>query len=218
MKYDHIISIGGNCDVAHHLRRHYNITVSMPLDWLILTFNGAISLFDDGFRDFICLDKLSLWRGTRHALQCSERGIVYQHDFSRDAGAMVVMDNIPDDFEVAKVRYRRRIERLRDRCKDGRSILFVRSWREILHTPANYPEHCIPGVPKYPFIAMLDAIERCFPHIRFQVLFVNYGDQEVDDPRALFANVRNMGDVVDWTGSMRGWDQILTDHQLISTS
>ncbi len=212
--YDHIISIGGNCDVAHHVRRRYDIKVSMPLDWLVLTFDGAISLFNDGFRDFMCLNKLSLWNGTRHAFQCSKRGIVYQHDFSRDAAAMVVVDNLREGYKVAKLRYKRRIERLFICCSDGKAILFIRSWREILHTPLNYPERCIPGVQKYRFPDLMDAIERCFPDIRFQVLFINYGEQEADDPRAVFANVKDVGDVIGWTGSTLGWNQVPADYQL----
>lgn len=215
MQYDHIISIGGNCDAAHHIRRHYGLTLSFPMDWLILSFEGAISLFDDKFQNFIVLNQLSLWNGTRHALQCAQRGIIYQHDFSRDHQALVRVENIVSDFNIAKIKYRRRIERLKAVCSARRSILFVRTWREILHASQDYPEHCIRGVPKYPFSQLLNSIEQCFPDIIFQVLFINYGDQELDDPRALFENVRNMGDVVDWAGSPTGWDNILNNHKMI---
>ena len=209
MAFDHVVSIGGNCDAAHHVRRHYDIRVSMPMDWLILPFAGAISLFDEGFSDLIHLDRLALWRGTRHAIQCSRRGLVFQHDFSRDAASLVVVDNIQAEFDGVKARYARRVERLRALCRGGRSILFVRSWREILHAPSDYPQRCIRGVPDYPFRDLLDAIGRCFPDIRFTVLFVNYGEQGIDDPRAVFANVPDMGDVADWAGSPGGWDRVL---------
>ncbi len=215
MQYDHIISIGGNCDVAYHIRRHYGLETSFPMDWLILSFEGAISLFDDQFRDFIVLNRLSLWNGTRHAFQCSQREIIYQHDFSRDHQALVKVENLVSDFNLAKIKYRRRIKRLKDLCCAKRSILFVRSWREILHTPPDYPEYCIRGVPKYAFLRLLNSIECCFPDISFQVLFINYGDQELDDPRAIFENVRNMGDVTNWAGSPAGWDAILNNYNII---
>ena len=58
MAFDHVVSIGGDCDPAHHVRRHYDIRVSMPTDWLILPFAGVILLFNEGFSDFIHLYRL----------------------------------------------------------------------------------------------------------------------------------------------------------------
>lgn len=208
MQFDEIISVGGNCDVAHHVRRYFKIDKSMPLDWLIVPFSALISLCNEDFRDFIRLDRLTLWNGTRHAVQCAKRGIVYQHDFPRDPQALVKIDDIVGTFAGVKEKYARRIERLRDACRPGRSILFVRSWREILHTPADYPDYCIRGVPDYQFAELLGALRSCFPGTSFKVLFVNYGAQSIDDRQALFADVRNCGDITDWTGSKGGWDEI----------
>lgn len=208
MQFDEIISVGGNCDAAHHVRRYFKIEKSMPMDWLIVPFNALISMCNDNFRDFIRLDRLTLWNGTRHAIQCARRGIVYQHDFPRDAEALVMIDDIAGMFADVKAKYARRIERLQEACRPGRSVLFVRSWREILHTAQDYPDYCIRGVPDYQFAELLDALRHCFPQTSFKVLFVNYGAQSIDDRQALFADVRNCGDITDWTGSKGGWDEI----------
>ena len=186
----------------------------MPLDWLILPFNGLVSLFEDEFRDFIRLDRLSLWNGTREAILCSRRGIVFHHDFHRDDELLVKVDDISRNFEEVKAKYERRIGRLRDVCRPNRTILFVRSWREILHAPANYPDQCIRGVPSYDFRRLLEAITTCFPDINYRVLFVNYGPQVIDDPRALFGNVEDLGDIIDWTGSPGGWDKVFEHHDI----
>lgn len=55
---------------------------------------------------------------------------------------------------------------------------------------------------------MLDALRHFFPETSFKVLFVNYGVQSIDDPQALFADVRNYGDITNGTGSKDGWDEI----------
>ena len=73
-----------------------------------------------------------------------------------------------------------------------------------MHAPPDYPERRIRGVSDYPFRDLLDAIGYCFSDIRFTVLLVNYGEQEIDNLRAVFANVQNMDDVTDWTGSAGG--------------
>ena len=216
MVFDDIISIGGNCDGAHHIRRHFGIEQSMPLDWLILPFDALVSLFEDDFRDFIRVDRLALWNGTRAAIECSKRGIVFQHDFTRDENELVIVDAIASSFSAVADKYRRRIERLRSACAEGRSVLFVRSWREILHAGPDYPAECIRGVPRYPFARLLDAIGAAFPGLSFKVLFLNYGDQRLDDPRAVFAKVPDLRDSVDWTGSARGWDQVLGRFRLAS--
>lgn len=206
MVFDEIISIGGNCDAAYQIRRHFGVDRSMPLDWLVVPFQAVLSLFEDRFRDFIRLDRLALWNGTRHAILCSKRGTVFHHDFRRDHAALVDIDHVAIDFPEVEQKYRRRLGRLREACGPGRSVLFVRSWRDILHAPPDYPAQLIRGVPEYDFARLLDLIGACFPGLWFKVLFINYGPQTVDDDRALFANIRDCGDISDWMGSAAGWD------------
>lgn len=215
MIFDNIISIGGNCDAAHHIRRHFDIKQSMPMDWLVVPYQALLSIFEDRFSDFIRLDRLALWNGTRHAILCSKRGTVFHHDFRRDQSALVEIDHVAIDFPEVARKYRRRISRLREACGPGRSVLFVRSWRDILHAPKDYPTHLIPGVPEYDFNRLLDLIGYCFPGLSFKVLFINYGPQITDDERALFANIRDCGDISDWTGSAAGWDEAFKNIDVI---
>ena len=48
MRVDSIVSLGGNCVAAWHVRRHFGIERAGMLDWWIVPFAGLLKLIEDG--------------------------------------------------------------------------------------------------------------------------------------------------------------------------
>jgi hypothetical protein len=49
MEFDTIISLGGSCETARHIRRRFGIDRAQVFDWWITPFNAVIDLFDNDF-------------------------------------------------------------------------------------------------------------------------------------------------------------------------
>lgn len=83
------VSLGGNCETAHWLRAHDRHAVRGPFDWLVTPLDAlAAILREDGAR-----------LGTEFALanagtsvRCRAYGVLYHHEFPRDAENAVVFD------------------------------------------------------------------------------------------------------------------------------
>lgn len=208
MEFDHIFSLGGNGEPAEHLRKHFGAHTSSPFDHWITPFDGLKSIIRNqlsGLFQDVALD------ATMQSVLCKRYGIYHQNDFPRDRAAAIIESEIATSLPFLRSKYAIEIEALKQKLSVGSKVLFVRSWREILHEGKNYPQHLIRGVPKYDFKGLLDAIETAFPGVVFQCLFVNYGHQSIDDPRAIFRNIRDMGDIKGWRGSALGWEAMLKD-------
>lgn len=205
MRYDYVVSLGGNCEVAEHVRRYFGIKVTFPFDWWVTPFESCCHLIEQDFSDLF--DNISLDR--RHqAVISNTYGMYHHHDFVRDEKSHVIEDQIASQIPDLKIKFMALTNRMRQNLSFGRKILFIRSWREILHEGKHYPRHLIRGVPQYDFDRLIAALAHRFPDIEFQCLFVNYGHQRTADKRALFHNIQDKGDIRDWRGSALGWDEM----------
>ena len=81
------------------------------------------------------------------------------------------------------------------------------SWRDDLD-PGEVNGTAPDGLVRYDFTEPVFAIEQCVKHDRFDILFVNYGIQKDAHPRLLFHNIVNYNDAVDWSGSIKGWNEM----------
>ena len=201
--YDFIISLGGNCEVAYHIRRRFSLESAHIFDWWITPFAGLIELVNHDFEGLLSSEML---RRDRVAIFCERYGIHHHHDFDRDADAWVILDRVDAQIPALNTKYAALAARLKVAC-DKKRVLFVRSWREILHEGPDYPKHAPHAVPDFPFTDLINALEKRFSTCDFDVLFVNYGVQFIEHPRAMFYNVRDYRDG-GWAGSPAGWDDM----------
>ena len=211
MIYDSVIGIGGNCEVAKQLRRYMSTESAHIFDWWIAPFDGTIALLDNDFSDIFDASNMEII-GDRKAVRCRKYGIIHHHDFRRDEKKRVLTEEIEEQLDDQRNKYQALKLRLENACASDSKVLFVRSWREILHEPKGYPKHLIPGVPRYDFRRFVEALRRRFPDADISVLFVNYGDQKIDMDGVYFDNVKDHGDIVDWEGSRIGWRELLARH------
>jgi hypothetical protein len=205
MNVDYVVSLGGNCEVAEQIRHHFRIKRAYCFDWWITPFQTVIDLLNCDFSGIF--DELTL-QGGHGSVKCKRYNMLHHHDFLRDDKGRVETSKIDGQIPELKEKFSFLISRMRADCSEGRKILFIRSWREIVHEPSDYPRHLIRGVPHYDFKSFLDAIEGRFPDADFKCLFVNYGDQTISDSRALFHNIKDFGDIKNWAGSYLGWKEM----------
>lgn len=206
MRYDGVVSLGGNCEVAQHWRRWSGIEAAAPFDWLITPFASVGKMFEQRFAGMAELDNMEVVNRGR-TVMCQRYGVGHHHDFERLPDVQIDRADMPRACARAKEKYDFLASRMMGRLADAQRTLFIRSWRDDLDPGA--PNAQAPdGLVRYDFNLFIDRIQAGVQHDRFDVLFVNYGVQRCDHPRARFHNVHDHADAVDWSGSVKGWDEM----------
>ena len=134
MKFDYIVSLGVNCEVSAHIGRYFQIKRRGIFDWWIVPFDSVPIMLRNNFSGIF--DHLSV---RPEAVYCRKYGIVHQHDFERDPSNLIVEHKVDQQVFALKEKYRGIINRFKADARPGYRVLFIRSWREILHEGPNYP-------------------------------------------------------------------------------
>ena len=124
-EYDLIVSLGGNCSVAHNLRYRGMRPFSLPFDWCYMEDESPIvyllKAFENNFQDFFLKENLELQPATpEHAIIYKDR--ISGYYFPNHFPEKIKKDK--DYSEVAK-KIKRRIERLYQKIKESKKILFI---------------------------------------------------------------------------------------------
>ena len=211
MRYDDVISLGGNCEVAEHWRRFSGDQRAFPFDWWITPLPSVERILAGGFRNMCLTSNMKVINFGR-TVMCTHYCIAHHHDFPRVEGPSALIDTnaMADACANAQQKYTALGRRFREACAPRRKVLFIRSWRETLDfAPTAYaPDDLV----RYDFDRLVEAIANMSPDLDFKVLFVNYGPQRSDHPRTIFHNVEDKGDSVGWSGSPGGWDDMFRLH------
>ena len=176
--YDNIVSLGGNCEVAQHWRRWSGVDTAYPFDWLITPFHSVEKLFKGRFAGMASFENMLVINAGR-TVMCRHYGVGHHFLGSR----------------------------LLSKIGESKRTLFIRSWRDDLD-PGEVNGTAPDGLVRYDFAEPVFAIEQCVKHDRFDILFVNHGIQKDAHPRFLFHNIVNYNDAVDWSGSIKGWNEM----------
>lgn len=131
MNYDHIISLGENCQTAINLRSMALRKEAFPFDWHgVRSFKIAgeggfvkkIDLICNGFADFFNENNyeefFESWETAHRLVLNKKTGLQFLHEFPKDK-------TIHEHFSEFVTKYRRRVDRLYDILKSNNSILFV---------------------------------------------------------------------------------------------
>jgi hypothetical protein len=202
-RYDKVISIGSNCEVAWNIRNYLNVDQAYPFDWWMTPFNSLIELLDQRFTGLFVARNIHVPpdRGTvvdRHY------NLMYHHDFERDADGLIVLDSIDRQLVELKKKYDFLSKRFM--CKlGGKQVLFIRNrcGNDPTYLVGDYgdiqPEQCIEIHRK---ISML------LPNTKFDIFatnkpgfkFFRYGNSEIFCDSIVDAN-----DCDDYMVSPKGW-------------
>lgn len=129
IKYDTIVSLGGNCSVAFQLRHRGLRICSFPLDWLWMTeertLDYLIHAIDHRFDDFCLLEDFEEFASPK-----IEKGIKTWQYHNRRSGWRFIhhfhapIENVAE-FERVRKTFARRFDRLYESMAKARRALFV---------------------------------------------------------------------------------------------
>lgn len=131
-----IIPIGTTCSISHYLRSKGLREKAFPFDWNVTPIQSAIELLQNDFEDFLFDANLIylpaanrfLFDGEGREIEikndvitpviCKKYNILFPHDFSQKGEI---------DIDLVKIKYNKRISRLRDLLNSNIHLIFVAS-------------------------------------------------------------------------------------------
>lgn len=119
--YDYIFPIRNCCISADSLNRNNLRIESLPLDWIKpVTLEKAVDFISSEFLNFLDLKDLSVFSQDEKNIYCknNENNLLFIHDFPLNK-------EICETFDDVKRKYNRRIQRLYQRMKMFKHILFL---------------------------------------------------------------------------------------------
>jgi Putative papain-like cysteine peptidase (DUF1796) len=155
IKYDEVISLGGNCEPAIQLRKNHMRMMGYPFDWMFTTsVQGLIEFIQNKGAGFLDHDQLALsTEGGHHAVTDLRYGFTLIHDFTS-------FDNFQNDYLIVKEKYDRRIKRFFELLESNKEVLFIR-----LQIPC---DQC----------TLLDhVIHTQYPNLSYEILALNHAEE-----------------------------------------
>lgn len=122
LRFDHIISLGSDCDVALQLRRRGWLHTPSVFDWLITPWDAMmLVLAEEGAR---LATRFTSSHGGK-GVACAEYGLVYWHEFPRGNDGFPIVS--PDQCKATLDKLHHKLARMRAACQPGDCVLFIRS-------------------------------------------------------------------------------------------
>ncbi|MDF7673633.1 glycosyltransferase family A protein [Acetobacteraceae bacterium ESL0709] len=201
--FDSFISLGGSEETSFFIRETFGKPGPGFFDGFLTPFHTLIQLFETNFRDLFSTNCLY---GYHEALRCRDTLIVYHNCLKLADGEGASVESFLAQRDRLVKEYGDLLQDIDALCKGDRKVLFVRDWRDSLHYEGSHrPLHSL--VPDFKRLA--DAIAKRYPSLDFKILFTNYGEAAVSDPRLIFGNV-DSPDVSDPLGRLEGWKDMIT--------
>ena len=198
MKVNYVVSLGGACEVAYNLRRHFNFEMAFPFDWWITNLRGVIDALDpenDPYADLICSRVGSDVVSSN--VHTKDNNIDIHHEFLGDWREQV---------GVARDRFQYLRTRLLTLNSASSTILFVRHKGDA--TAAENPAT---------IDSLIDCVSNCFTQSSNKFLLLN-----TPKPKKMPENIiMRSVDHIDgqwrenqWTGNSTAWDAALDGFDL----
>ena len=194
--YDYIFSLGPNCVTAVQLKRCGLRKESGPFDWMFTDHTSGLSrVIQNEFDGYMNLQNLRVeghdYYRMNYLVKDNRYGLVSAHDFDLKLNPDGILLTYPQVIE----KIRRRSQRLMERMKSSRRILFVRA-----------------ATPLQEVIGLEDVLFRKVSG-DFRLLIVNYGpkaeiwgDSQLLQ-RTCMVQFPEGNDI--WTGNNEYWDTVL---------
>ena len=105
MKFDNVISLGGNCNIALNLKELGFRKASYPFDWLVsYDVEKVVFLIENDFKGFLNYQNLQQYSNNRCCYYDVENDLHFYHDFDQYLSLRVQLPKVRE-------KYRRRIRR-----------------------------------------------------------------------------------------------------------
>jgi Putative papain-like cysteine peptidase (DUF1796) len=202
--YDNIVSLGGACETAYHIRRHFGIKHAQVFDWWVTPTDSLISILSNNFQGLFEPERMIV-RDNGNTVECSHYSILHHHDFDRDEHGLVVSKSIPDLCARNQQKYGALANRFRG--IRGR-VLFVR-YGDGCDPRYHKPQVCTVHVAK----CLANILQNTLPDAAVDLLLLNSGlaPENFLLPNLTIDSVVGYGQS-EWYGSAIGWDKVFDRH------
>jgi hypothetical protein len=156
--YNHIVSLGYNCEIANSILALSMRDAAYPFDWNFSKMWKITETMRSRFSNFFLLENLVPARYKNTPAMEKDEGFTYVHNGS--------LETLQDPIEYGKERekYDRRISRLLDILDNGKSVLFVRLLYED-----TIEEH----------LEFIKTLEEVYPNSKFRLLAICPSTNEI---------------------------------------
>lgn len=199
MSYDAVVSLGGNCSVAHNLRLRGLRQMSLPFDWLLMDDSRPIGYlargFESDFADFCLKENLEELKGEERGqehpgrLQFIDRvsGWKFIHHFNES-------DSFDEEYARVSSVIKRRIIRMTEMFQGGGRYLLV------LAPTFSVEKSCLG--------ALAGCLARKYPNADFTFLIMSFGEKDMHvelDGDVIYARIPRPQNVYDFTRTNFEW-------------
>jgi hypothetical protein len=156
--FDHIVSLGYNCEIANSILALSMRDAAYPFDWNFSKMWKINETMRLRFSNFFLKENLTIARYTKNPAMEKDEGFTYVHN-----GAYDSLQNIIE-YEKEKEKYDRRILRLIELLDNGKPVLFVRLVYED-----KIEEH----------LEFIKTIEEVYPNSLFRMVVICQGTNNI---------------------------------------
>jgi len=168
-KYDCVFSLGAACFSAELLTKAKLRVFSSPFDWISEgTLDGKGDMLCNNFKDFLNIEDLEKVGERDYPENCdiyknNSNGIMFHHDFPKG-------EELSENFQKAKDKYNRRINRLNEKLSNSKNVLIV--YMEIPDKFMNTEGE---------IISLSEKLNKNFDGINITILYVKHNKEMRDE-------------------------------------
>ncbi len=211
-KFDRIISLGCNCELAWNIRKHFGIERAYPLDWWITPFQALEKLLNNRFHDLFNINNLEVSHDLL-TVRDTHYNLLYHHDFKKTEDDKVIVDSMDQQIPLLKQKYDMLTERF-FKDPENKRVLFVRN------RDGNIPHLDPDSTPmdENTFEQLYCLLEKLFPDSQISLLITNcpiYPRIDRGEGFISWDTVANYDDAQFFAGSPRGWQEMFTRNNIL---
>lgn len=116
--FGHVVSVGGDCQPAHQIRRITGLHHAQVFDWLLVRADGVARLLEADFDGWLAPGTLILETAPYAHVRDARYGVHFLHDFALQPG---FLDGLPQ----VRAKYEALVQRWRQLMAADAAVLFV---------------------------------------------------------------------------------------------
>lgn len=212
-KFDRIISLGCNCEVALNIRDYFGAERAYPFDWWITPFQALWNLLEGRFHDLFNINNLEV-SSDLLTVRDTYYNLLYHHDFKRADDDKIIPDTLEEQLPRVKQKYDMLIHRFFTDLQNKR-VLFIRN------SDGNIPHLDRDETPmdENTFLRLYDLLEKLFPDSAISLLITNCpvypGIQRERGCIVWNETGHNYDDYEFFIGSRQGWKDMFSTINII---
>lgn len=211
-EFDHIISLGGHCQTAYQIRRHFGTDKAYPFDWWVTPTKALVELLESGFVDIFREEHMKIVQeDTGPAVMCGKYGLMHYHDFDE-----AKINGVYSPYLVRtkcaqnNSKFSYLITRLLNLSGKVLFVRFSHGWVQFYEHTTMFDEELL--------TRFMNAMRAMLPNVEVNFLLLNdYNNHAGLDGNpfpGVYTSVVNNYDEKLWYGSNQGWGELFKYHNI----